>query len=501
MQMRVDSLTEVTGFHHPPARRAAARPRPPRPPPGSWGPPRQPTTPVTTHTTRPTTYDRRRARPNATPPRNRTVPMTLISQASVAAGSSPVGQLSDLGAGFSQVKKGFNSFLSSIDSALKSPDDQSDTMSVMSDMSSDSDSYVLLNLEMDRAGSESVDPLFVVEGALKRVPSVEIASEVTEDTHSEVSLSSAMRKRDVISALTLRLGRVEFVQQGAGFDSSVKVLLRHLSAEQCAAIGWDEFQAKFQLRTKGWQGLDVATEPCNIRMRMDSTFVPVAGQRHHKINVREQVKSELEVRASDLDLGLMMSTVANLTDFIEDEILPVPLPIELHLERLKVRLTEDRPPNNITSPGVVPLDLSIPSLRVTRDKEGVFTVHQTAAADQSGNPCRPGDASTSASRVDVTSSFNNPGGGGGGGGCPPAVVSELARLRQRCQLLENQLEQRRGAEERLQYLSLMETRCREAEDEAQGLREEKESLMKTLRYLQEEFLRLDRAQNRRADPK
>ena len=35
----------------------------------------------------------------------------------------------------------------------------------------------------------------------------------------------------------------------------------------------------------------------------------------------------------------------------------------------------------------------------------------------------------------------------------------------------------------------------------QGLREEKESLMKTLRYLQEEFLRLDRGQNRRTDAK
>ena len=93
------------------------------------------------------------AGPGVTPPRARAVPTTLISQASVVAGGSPGGQLADLGAGFSQVKKGFNSFLSSIDSALKSPDDQSDTMSVMSDMSSDSDSYVLLNLEMDKAGS------------------------------------------------------------------------------------------------------------------------------------------------------------------------------------------------------------------------------------------------------------------------------------------------------------------------------------------------------------
>ena len=47
-----------------------------------------------------------------------------------------------------------------------------------------------------------------------------------------------------ISALTLRLGRLEFVQQGAGTCSSLKLLLRHLSAEQCPAIGWDEFQVR-----------------------------------------------------------------------------------------------------------------------------------------------------------------------------------------------------------------------------------------------------------------
>ena len=35
------------------------------------------------------------------------------------------------------------------------------------------------------------------------------------------------------------------------------------------------------------------------------------------------------MRASDLDLSLLMSTVTNLTDFIEDEILPVPLPMQV----------------------------------------------------------------------------------------------------------------------------------------------------------------------------
>ncbi|XP_037083668.1 uncharacterized protein LOC119104095 [Pollicipes pollicipes] len=228
-------------------------------------------------------------------------------------------------------------------------------MSVMSDMLSDSDSYVLLNLEFDK--SESVDPLFVVEGALKRVPSVEIASEVTEDTHSEVSLSSAMRKRDV-----------------------------------------------------------------------------------------------------------------------------------LHLERIKLRLTEDRPPNNITSPGVVPLDLRLPAVHVTRNGAGVFTVQQPTPGGAGAGTGPSG----SCSLVDVASSFNNPASGSEG---------ELGRLRRRCQLLEDQLEQRRGSEQRLSQLTALEARCREAEDEVLGLREEKEVLMKTLSYLKQEFLRLDTAHSRRTDAK
>ena len=75
--------------------------------------------------------------------------------------------------------------------------------------------------------------------------------------------------------------------------------------------------------------------------------------------------------------------------------LPSVSPSQVHLERLKLRLTEDRPPNNITSPGVVPLDVSVPSLRVTRDKEGVFTVHQTADSGRSAS----GSGSASCSRL------------------------------------------------------------------------------------------------------
>lgn len=47
------------------------------------------------------------------------------------------------------MKKGFSNFMTSIDSALKpnTSDDASDTFSVQSDISSDSDNYVILTSE------------------------------------------------------------------------------------------------------------------------------------------------------------------------------------------------------------------------------------------------------------------------------------------------------------------------------------------------------------------
>ena len=44
------------------------------------------------------------------------------------------------------------------------------------------------------------------------------------------------------------------------------------------------------------------------------------------------------------------------------------------LENITLRLNEDRPPNNITSPGPIPIDVSVSKLRITRDAAGVFHI-------------------------------------------------------------------------------------------------------------------------------
>lgn len=97
----------------------------------------------------------------------------------------------------SSMKKGFSNFMTSLDSALKpSPEDGSDTISMQSDVSSDSENYVVVSLE----DQEKMDAVFNVDNSI-RITTVEEASEVVEetpDTQSEKSLDSICKRKDLV---------------------------------------------------------------------------------------------------------------------------------------------------------------------------------------------------------------------------------------------------------------------------------------------------------------
>jgi len=128
----------------------------------------------------------------------------------------------NLNAGINTVKKGFSSLMTSIDSALKpSPDDASDTVSLRSDASSDSENYVVVNMSggdssaAERMALECVDAMFRVDPSSSRGESslpqqLEVASEVlpeeedataTTTTPSERSVDSSCKRRDLVCGL------------------------------------------------------------------------------------------------------------------------------------------------------------------------------------------------------------------------------------------------------------------------------------------------------------
>uniref|UniRef100_A0A182K919 Chorein_N domain-containing protein n=1 Tax=Anopheles christyi TaxID=43041 RepID=A0A182K919_9DIPT len=162
----------------------------------------------------------------------------------------------DLNSGLSSMKKGFSHLMTSIDSALKTntSDDISDTLSVQSDLSSDSELQRVL--EDPEKTTDCMDAMFKLypfgqESTIKMAP-IEVASEVCEDpflsnmsSPSDPSESSSLKRRDIVSMVTFRLTTVEVIRQNVGNGSSLRLQVSAISCDECGAIPWDEFQVRF----------------------------------------------------------------------------------------------------------------------------------------------------------------------------------------------------------------------------------------------------------------
>lgn len=118
--------------------------------------------------------------------------------------------------GLSSMKKGFSSWMTSIDSALKNNpnDDISDTISIQSDVSSDSENFIMV-LADDKT-ADCMDMMFRLNPFVgddnPKASTVEVASEVCEEidsktnasSPSEPSETSTWRRRDLVSMVTFR---------------------------------------------------------------------------------------------------------------------------------------------------------------------------------------------------------------------------------------------------------------------------------------------------------
>ncbi|NWJ09051.1 URFB1 protein, partial [Crypturellus undulatus] len=69
---------------------------------------------------------------------------------------------------------------------------------------------------------------------------------------------------------------------------------------------------------------------------------------------------------------LFMSFLTNLGPFLEDEIIPEVMPMEIEIVNAKITLKDDSPQVYPTSPGPVPITLAVDHVIVKRRDDGVF---------------------------------------------------------------------------------------------------------------------------------
>ncbi|RZB39563.1 UHRF1-binding protein 1-like [Asbolus verrucosus] len=362
------------------------------------------------------------------------------------------------------------------DSALKpSPDDVSDTASIRSDASSDSENYVLISMETSDAAIS--DLMFnVKEFSLENTAPVEMASEVMEDestitTTSDHSLTSSCRRKDLISVSTFKLNKVEFLQQSVGYSSSIKIQVGNVSCEDCSSIPWDEFQSKFNSRARAWTDnpSNNTTSP-KVKLRLDHTLMLPSSKSMMQLDFRDRdnlkklFRDLLTIKVADLYLDLSMSAVIGLADLAEDEIIPIPMPMQIFLDNVQLHLNEDRPPVNITSPGPIPIDLNITQLNITRSEDGVFnilpkTTHASStssiASDQEHNALK----------------LNR------------QLTSDNEELKRRLTAFERVSEENRSLRKAEEETSVLRSCLASAQDEVSRLLEEKKKLLEEVRQL------------------
>ncbi|XP_058589624.1 bridge-like lipid transfer protein family member 3A [Neofelis nebulosa] len=248
-----------------------------------------------------------------------------------------------------------------------------DRISVDSD---GSDSFVML-LESE-SGPESLPP-----GTLPNVldsagvqgsPLMDSYGQGSPEANSSVSPSGEDLSLHPVSVLVLKVNEVSFGIEVRGEDLTVALQAEELTLQQLGTVGLWQFLHGQCPGTSFQESSTLKTD--HIR--------PAVGLRF-EVGPGAAVRSPLATQNGFLhfllrgcDLELFTSVLNGLGPFLEDEEIPVVVPMQIELLHCSITLKDDIPPIYPTSPGPIPITLAMEHVVVKRSDDGVF--HIGAAA-------------------------------------------------------------------------------------------------------------------------
>ncbi|NXL08263.1 URFB1 protein, partial [Mesembrinibis cayennensis] len=239
-------------------------------------------------------------------------------------------------------------------------------------------------LSVDSDGSDGFVMLTDSEPSLDPLPSGHLP-QVHSDTGSRASLmaedeggvspeinSSTSQSEDpslqLVSVLVLKMNEVNCGIEARGDDLSVALQVMNVVPEQLTNVGMWQY-------LRGYLGDPGIEKPS----------VPEASKTQPEVCLRLEVgpsaavHSPLAVQNGFLHMlvhsytaEFFMSFLTNLGPFLEDEIIPEVIPMEIEVVDAKITLKDDSPRVYPTSPGPVPITLAVDHVIVKRRDDGVF---------------------------------------------------------------------------------------------------------------------------------
>ncbi|NWT85550.1 URFB1 protein, partial [Lanius ludovicianus] len=239
-------------------------------------------------------------------------------------------------------------------------------------------------LSMDSDGSDGFVMLTDSEPSLDPLPSRQLPH-AHNDTGSRSSLldeggvspevnSSTSQSEDpslqLVSVLMLKMNDVNCAIEVQGDDLSVALQVMNVVPEQLNNVGmWQFLRGYVALGDPGVEK-PASPEPSQphpeVCLRLE--LGPCAAAHSPLAERNGFLRMLLHSRSTEL----CTSCLTSLGPFLEDEIIPEVIPMEIEVVDAQITLKDDSPPVYPTSPGPVPITLAMDHVVVRRRDDGVF---------------------------------------------------------------------------------------------------------------------------------
>ncbi|KAM3659036.1 bridge-like lipid transfer protein family member 3A isoform 1-T1 [Ammospiza maritima maritima] len=174
----------------------------------------------------------------------------------------------------------------------------------------------------------------------------------------------------LVSVLVLKMSHVNCAVEVQGDDLSVALQVMKVVPEQLNNVGMWQFLRGYVALGDPGEGKAASPEPRQpqpeVSLRLQS------GPRAAALSALAEHNGFLQLLLHSQATELCTSCLASLGPFLEDEIIPEVIPMEIEVVDAKITLKDDTPPVYPTSPGPVPITLAMDHIVVRRRDDGVF---------------------------------------------------------------------------------------------------------------------------------
>ena len=293
--------------------------------------------------------------------------------------------------------------------------------------------------------------------------SSQLDSNISKDSSSKDVEDQHKAPPKMVSILSIEGEEVEIGIHFQGYDKVIKMICPEVKWEELGVVNFEKYLNQKSFRKSLTKTTAPTTSEGTPMMRMRVEFGPSA-ERYERTAAE---RGFMHVKVNGVRNGsLLVSTLGNMAECIEDEVLLPPMPFLIEANNSRVSINNDLPPTLVSAPLAIPVDLTVENISIRRSHDGVFHIRPMSSesiareSEQAAAPITRQE-SISASQLSLSDSAS--------------VCSRTESLENEKQCLVTQMAVSRAT--------------------LQSLQEERDALLKTIERLQQELSFSNREQD------